>query len=56
MMYHPIRAHGFNRQGIERVVPHTLSDESRLIPTLQTALELPHLCFNPDVFKDLLLR
>ena len=47
---------GFNRQGIEKVVPHTLSDESRLIPTLQTASVLPHLRFNPDVFKDFLLR
>ena len=56
MIDHLIHAHSLNGQGMERVVSHTLLDESQLIPTLQTASVLPHLCFNPHVFKDLLLR
>jgi hypothetical protein len=56
MIDHLIRVHGFNRQGVERIPIIIASNES--IPSVSLiANPLPiQLPFNPDVFKDLLLR
>jgi len=58
MIDHLIRVHGFNRQGIERETTDIQSNEpiSSSGFRLATNLRSLQLTFNPDVFKDLLLR
>jgi len=54
MIDHLIRAHGFNREGIERVTAN--NEPGGAINHTGTKVILPQIGFNRDVFKDLLIR